>query len=494
MKVDFVARDAAHSSGGTAIAFCFEGGDVLVDQPDLAGVEPARLTDLMKRNGFTGETGKHLDVCGLADLRADRLIIVGLGARDALGALAVEDAAGRAWAAMSRRAAGVVEIWAGGLSPEQAAHAALGFRLASYVFDKYKLVKNVDSPTVLRVITRDPDAAAVRFGPLAALAEGIALARDLTNEPGNMLFPDSFAERVKALEADGLAISILGESDMAELGMGALLGVGQGSRRESRLVICEWRGSPQKDAPPLVLVGKGVTFDAGGLSIKTNSGMRHMKCDMGGAAAVIGTMLTLAGRKARANVVGVIGLVENMPDGNAQRPGDVVTSMSGQTIEIVNTDAEGRLVLADVLWYAQRQFAPRAMIDLATLTGNVSYALGDDYAALMGNDDAVAQQVLDSAEAEGELMWRLPLVAAYDKLHDTPVADMKNVAGENFEAGAITAALFLQRFVNKVPWVHLDIDSVVWRTREDRPTLPKGATGYGVRCLNRLVADHFEHR
>ncbi len=349
------------------------------------------------------------------------------------------------------------------------------------------------APALLRIVAGDTRAAALAHEPLAAVAAGVRFARDLMSEPPNILYPASFAERLRVLEEQGVEVTILDEAEMAELGMGLLLAVGQGSARESKLAICRWRGAADRDAPPLVLVGKGVTFDSGGLSIKPAKDMEQMKQDMGGAAAVAGALLALATRKAAANVVGVLGLVENMPDGKAYRPGDILTSMSGQTVEIINTDAEGRLVLADALWFAQAEFRPRAMIDLATLTGHASYALGNDYAALLSNDDGLSGRLVAAGEGEGEPMWRLPLVPAYDKLHDTPDADMKNVGGHP-EAGAITAALFLQRFVNGVPWAHIDIASVAWRSREDRPTLPKGATGYGVRTLNRLVADHFEDR
>lgn len=491
MKVEFVGRGAEPVRSGAAIVFSFEGADLAIDPIDLGGAGIEALKAVMSRNGFVGAENKHLSVLGMEGLHADRLLIVGLGARKKLTALAAENGAARACQAISGNEIASIDIWTGCLTAEQSAHAALGVLLATYKFNKYHTVKKVTAPAILRVVTGDPDGAASCFEPLSALAEGICLARDLTSEPSNILFPASFAERVRALEARGVAVTVLGEKDMGELGMGALLGVGQGSKRESQLVICEWRGAADSGAAPVLLVGKGVTFDSGGLSIKPAKAMEDMKYDMGGAAAVVGTILALATRKARANVIGVLGLVENMPDGNAQRPGDVVTSLSGQTIEIINTDAEGRLVLADALWYAQREFKPCATIDLATLTGNVSYALGDDYAALLANDDALADDIIKAADGEGEPMWRLPLVAAYDKLHDTPAADMKNVGG-HFEAGTITAALFLQRFVNKTPWAHVDIASVVWRTREDQPTLPKGATGYGVRFLNRLIADRYE--
>ena len=272
--------------------------------------------------------------------------------------------------------------------------------------------------------------------------------------------------------------------------MGSLLGVGQGSRRESQLVVIQWKGATDPKAQPVAFVGKGVTFDTGGISLKPADGMEDMKWDMGGAAAVSGLMHALAGRKAKVNAVGILGLVENMPDGNAQRPGDIVTSMSGQTIEVINTDAEGRLVLADALWYCQDRFKPKFMVDLATLTGAIIIALGNDYAGLFSNNDELADNLLAASQASGEPLWRLPIPPAYEKQIDSMAADMKNVGGR--PAGSITAALFLQRFVNKLPWAHLDIASTAWKKPSAVPTIPDGATGYGVRLLNQLVADNYE--
>ena len=299
-----------------------------------------------------------------------------------------------------------------------------------------------------------------------------------------------FAARVKALEPLGLTVEVLGEAEMETLGMGSLLGVGQGSRRESQLVVIQWKGATDPKAQPVAFVGKGVTFDTGGISLKPADGMEDMKWDMGGAAAVSGLMHALAGRKAKVNAVGILGLVENMPDGNAQRPGDIVTSMSGQTIEVINTDAEGRLVLADALWYCQDRFKPKFMVDLATLTGAIIIALGNDYAGLFSNNDELADNLLAASQASGEPLWRLPIPPAYEKQIDSMAADMKNVGGR--PAGSITAALFLQRFVNKLPWAHLDIASTAWKKPSAVPTIPDGATGYGVRLLNQLVADNYE--
>jgi leucyl aminopeptidase len=297
------------------------------------------------------------------------------------------------------------------------------------------------------------------------------------------------AKRCEALARLGLKVQVLGPREMKKLGFGALLGVAQGSGHEPRMVVMHWNGAPASKAAPLCFIGKGVTFDTGGISLKPAAGMEDMKWDMGGAGAVIGLMAALAGRKAKANVVGLVGLVENMPDGNAQRPGDVVTTYSGQTVEVINTDAEGRLVLADVMWYAQEKFRPRFMIDLATLTGAMVIALGHEMAGFFANDDDLAQKLSKAGEATGEGVWRMPLGDAYDKQIKSDIADMKNVGGR--PGGAVTAAQFLQRFVNGVPWAHLDIAGMAW-TGKDGAVTPKGATAFGVRLLDRLVADNYE--
>jgi leucyl aminopeptidase len=324
----------------------------------------------------------------------------------------------------------------------------------------------------------------------SALADGVIFTRDLVSEPANVLYPAEFARRVKGLESLGLEVEILGEAEMEKLGMGSLLGVGQGSRRESQLAVIQWKGAADPTAQPIAFVGKGVTFDTGGISIKPADGMEDMKWDMGGAGAVAGLMHALAGRKAKVNAVGILGLVENMPDGNAQRPGDVVKTMSGQTIEVINTDAEGRLVLADALWYCQDRFKPKFMVDLATLTGAIIIALGKDYAGLFSNNDILSGHLDAAGKAENETLWRLPMPSAYEKQFDSSIADMSNVGGR--PGGSITAALILQKFVNGTPWAHLDIAGVAWRKPSHMPTVPDGASGFGVRLLNRMVADAYE--
>ncbi|MEL0253779.1 MAG: leucyl aminopeptidase, partial [Novosphingobium sp.] len=334
-----------------------------------------------------------------------------------------------------------------------------------------------------------PEGTAAAWEIESALAEGIEFTRELVAEPANIIYPESFVERAKArLEGTGVEILVLGLKEMTDLGMGALLGVAQGSVREPRLLAMRWKGAEADK--PTAFVGKGVTFDTGGISIKPAAGMEDMKWDMGGAGAVAGTMLALAKRKAKADVIGVCGLVENMPDGNAQRPGDVVTSMSGQTVEVINTDAEGRLVLCDALTWVQKEYGPKTIVDLATLTGAMIISLGHEYGGLFANDDDLAAKLDAAGKATGDKLWRFPLGPSYDKLIDSPIADMKNV-GPRY-GGSITAAQFLQRYIDKgVAWAHLDIAGMVWADKPGQ-TWDKGATGFGVRVLDRYVRDVLE--
>jgi len=361
-----------------------------------------------------------------------------------------------------------------------------GLVLRAYTFNKHKSKPEAQAAATT-VMVSDPAKVDANFAPLAAVAGGVHFTRDLVNEPANILTTTEFAARLVDLKKLGVKVEVLEEPALEKLGMGSLLCVGQGSVSPSKVVVMQWQGGG--DEAPFALVGKGVVFDTGGISLKPAAGMEDMTMDMGGAAVVSGVMQALASRKAAANVVGVVGLVENMPDGEATRPGDVVTSMKGDTIEVINTDAEGRLVLADVLWYTQVRFAPRGMINLATLTGAILVALGHENAGVFSNDDGLCAAFLKAAEAEGEGAWRMPLGKAYDKLIDTPMADMKNTGGRM--AGSVTAAQFLQRFVKpETPWIHLDIAGVASPGPTDMA--PKGATGWGVQALNRLVRDNFE--
>ena len=453
---------------------------------------------------FTGKAKTTIELLAPPKLDCSRLILVGAGKPDELkdsdwiniGGQALVQLAGRKGEAASL-VAEVAGVTGAKAAAEIAADLALGALLRSYRFRKYltKQAANGDgegAPSTLARLTihcADPAAAESAFERRRALANGIFLARDLVNEPANVLGPVEFAERAAALSRAGLEVEVLDVDAMQALKMAALLGVGQGSVRPSRLVVMQWHGAKSKRARPLCFVGKGVVFDTGGISIKPAAGMEDMKGDMGGAACVTGLMLALAERKAPVHAVGLIGLVENMPSGNAQRPGDIVTSMSGQTIEVLNTDAEGRLVLADVLWYAQERFKPRFIVDLATLTGAIMVALGKEYAGLFSNDDKLAADLFEAGEATGEKVWRMPLAKAYDKLIDSKNADMKNIGGRF--GGAITAAQFIQRFIRSTPWAHLDVAGVAMDS--NRNDISQGwASGWGVRLLDRLVADKYE--
>ena len=428
-----------------------------------------------------------------------RIVAVGLGKAADLTPEAAEAAGGATLALINAEREAVVAAEA--LSAPLAAAFAMGLLLRSYRFDRYRTTeKEEDKPKLERVAlaTDAAPAAKAAWAPLRAVAEGVFTARDLVSEPPNILHPEALAERCQSLEKLGVVVEVLEPKELRKLGFGALLGVAQGSAREARVVVMQWLGASggkgkKPTQQPVAFIGKGVTFDTGGISIKPAAGMEDMKWDMAGAGAVIGLMASLAGRRAKLDVVGIVGLVENMPSGSAQRPGDVVTTLSGQTVEVINTDAEGRLVLADVLWYCQERFEPKFMIDLATLTGAIIVALGHEHAGLFSNDDTLAQQIMAAGKSVGEACWRMPLGEAYDKQIKSEIADMKNVGGR--PGGAVSAAQFIQRFVNTkggpMPWAHLDIAGTAWSTK-DLPTTPKGATAFGVRLLDRLVAEHYE--
>jgi leucyl aminopeptidase len=449
-----------------------------------------------KASNFRGAQRTALDILAPAGLDASRLVVVGVAPGKDNAALDFVMLGGFVFGKVTgaQKVDIAFEAPIGTWDGAAAADFALGLRLRAYRFDKYKTRKkepeeeNPQAPEFV-IGSGHPAAARAASHERFAVAEGVELARNLVNEPPNVLFPAEFADRVKALDKLGVEVSVLDEKAMGKLGMNALLGVGRGSSRDSRLVTMRWNGARSKRAKPIVIVGKGVCFDSGGVSIKPSSGMEDMKGDMGGAACVVGLLETLAMRKAKANVVGVIGLVENMPDGDAMRPGDILTSMSGQTIEIINTDAEGRLVLADALWYAQETFSPRAIIDLATLTGAIMVALGQELAGLFSNNDELARRLIAAGEATGEKVWRMPLGQAYDKLIDSKFADMKNTGGRH--GGSITAAQFLQRFIKDTPWAHLDVAGTAMGSPSSDIN-PSWGSGWGVRLLNRLIADSYE--
>jgi leucyl aminopeptidase len=493
MKIEFVAPGAPAAPSGAAAVLVFEGAALSGPAAALDQASGGALNRAINATGFTGAKGRTLDIVAPPGLDLARVLLVGAGPREGFDAQAAETAAAEAYQALKTSGAKTLTLGLDDLPAAFAARAAMGVRLASYRFDRYRTKEKPEKkPSIeaVRISVGEVAAAQAADQPTKAVADAVTFARDLVSEPANVLYPAEFARRVKALEPMGLTVEVLGKAEMAELGMGSLLGVGQGSARESQLAVIQWKGAADPNAQPIAFVGKGVCFDTGGISLKPADGMEDMKWDMGGAAAVAGLMHALAARKAKVNVVGVLGLVENMPDGNAQRPGDIVTSMSGQTIEVINTDAEGRLVLADALWYCQDRFKPKFMVDLATLTGAIGIALGVDYAGLFSNNDELADKLLAASKASGDALWRLPLPAAYEKQIESAAADVKNVGGR--PAGSITAALFIQRFVNGLPWAHLDIASTAWKKPSSVATIPEGATGFGVRLLNQLVADHYE--
>ena len=447
--------------------------------------------------GFKGKMGSALDILQPSGLTVSRLVVLGVGKP---GDLKPRDFVRLGGIAGGKLAAGngqtviFTELADREVTAEEAADIALGLRLRSYKFDRYKTKRkegeeNGAARGKVTLAVADATAARKTWRTREAIADGVVLARDLVNEPSNELYPETFAQRASELKNVGVTVEVLDERALRKLKMNALLGVAQGSRRAPRVVVMRWNGGKRGEAP-LAFIGKGVTFDTGGISIKPAAGMEDMKGDMAGAACVTGLMHALAARKARVNAVGVIGLVENMPDGNAQRPGDIVTSMSGQTIEIINTDAEGRLVLGDVLWYAKERFKPQFMINLATLTGAIIIALGHEHAGLFSNDDELAARLHAVGEATGERVWRMPLAPEYDKMIDSKFADMKNTGGR--AGGSITAAQFLQRFVaDNTPWAHLDIAGTGMGSPQTDINKSWGS-GFGVRLLDRLVADHYE--
>ena len=493
VKVGFVPFSGAPR--GILVAFC----DDALKFGRATGKVLAPAAAMIKRtaaaNQFKGKNRSTLDFLAPEGLKASRLIIVGAGK---LSALKDNDFLRLGGAAAGKLRPGnaavtiIAELPTGAMKPEQAAAVASGVRLRAYRFDRYKTKKKDGEDAALNaeisLAVGDVAAAKKAFASDDHIVDGVLVARDLVNEPPNVLFPVEFARRASQLRKLGVDVEVLDVKAMKKLGMGALLGVAQGSTQPGRTVIMRWNGGKKGDQP-IAFVGKGVCFDTGGISIKPAGSMEDMKGDMGGAACVVGLMHALAARKAKANVVGAIGVVENMPDGNAQRPGDIVTSMSGQTIEIINTDAEGRLVLADVLWYVAQKFKPKFMIDLATLTGAIMVALGAEYAGLFSNNDQLAERLTTVGQATGERVWRMPLGPEYDKQIDSQFADMKNTGTRN--GGSITAAQFLQRFVDDTPWAHLDIAGMAMGGPKTEINRSWGS-GYGVRLLERLVAEYYE--
>ena len=502
MDIDFAAASLPNS--GALVLFAdTEGGLGGGTRAAADAATGGAITRAIEAAEFKGKAAATLTLHG-PGAGLSRIVVVGLGEPAKLTPRGVEEAAGTAISHLARDEK--VSIAADGLAPTHAAHAALGAALRAWRFDRYRTTLTAeDKPRLaaIQVLTSDVEAARSAWTPLAAIRDGVFFARELVTEPPNVLNPAEMAERCRAtLTPLGVEVEVMGPAELQALGFGALLAVAMGSANEARMVVMRWNGAGQPgakpargkrkaDAPsgPVAFIGKGVTFDSGGISIKPAGGMEDMKWDMAGAGAVIGAMAAIAGRRARADVVGVVGLVENMPSGTAQRPGDVVTTASGKTVEIINTDAEGRMVLADVLHYAADRFKPRLMVDLATLTGAMIVALGHEHGGMFASDDALAAHLTEAGAETGEKLWRLPLGEAYDKQLKSDIADMKHVTGR--PGSAITAACFLQRFSHGLPWAHLDVAGMVWSSK-DAPCVPKGATAYGVRLLDRLVALHHE--
>jgi leucyl aminopeptidase len=467
----------------------------VVDQEALPSSLEAVVAEGAKASRFAGKAGQLHEGFVSRDGAVVRVALAGAGepgSKDRSSALERAGAAITAKYLASGEAALTIDFTGTRLSGSDVAAVLLGARLRGWRYDIYRTKLSDDQKASLATIkvAGAPAGTEAAWAIESALADGVEFTRELVTEPANIIYPESFVERAKArLAGTGISVRVLDEKEMAALGMGALLGVAQGSVRPARLLVMEWNGGNAGERPT-AFVGKGVTFDTGGISIKPAGGMEDMKWDMGGAGAVTGAMLALAGRKAKANVVGVCGLVENMPDGNAQRPGDVVTTMSGQTVEVINTDAEGRLVLCDAITWTQSEFKPAAVIDLATLTGAIIISLGNEHAGIFCNDEALASKLLASGNTSGDKLWRMPIGPAYDKLIDSPIADMKNVGPR--EGGSISAAQFIQRYVDKgTPWAHLDIAGMVWASKPGQ-TWDKGATGFGVRIIDQFVRDHLE--
>ena len=481
MRVRFSKPEVVR--GESVVLLLSEGGDLEGYACVLDRKSKGFLSRALGAASFKGESESVVEILSPSGLSARRVLVFGLGR--GMETLDYEHLGGRIVRRLGEAGETSAVVCCDALGVEHTVRLALGAQLGAYDFDTYKTKKvKKKRLTALTVQTKDLGVVRRHFKPLSAVSEGVFWARDLVNEPANVLFPGEFVRRARSLESLGVKVRVLNEVQMKKLGMNALLGVGQGSVRESKLLVMEWRGV--RGVRPAVFVGKGVCFDTGGISLKPSGKMGDMKGDMAGAACVAGLMRTLARRQARAHVVGIAALVENMPDAGAQRPGDIVRSMSGQTIEVLNTDAEGRLVLADALWYAQKLYKPACLVDVATLTGAILVALGQEYAGLFSTSDKLVRALREAGELTGERVWRLPMGRAYDKMIDSKVADMQNIGG-NGKAGSITAAQFLCRFVKKgVPWAHVDIAGVGISSVKT-PINPSWGSGFGVRLFNALV-------
>jgi leucyl aminopeptidase len=491
---------------GVIVVFAEEGAKLTPSAQDLDKKSKGLLSRAIEITGFKGKKEQTADLLAPQGLKFPRIVLQGLGKASSYEPEDWLNLGGIVRGLLSGKegptAHVFLETFEGDVAPADVANFALGTLLRGYKFKKYKTKARKKSAssdesnekTLKKIVVHSADlkAATQAFAANRAIADGVTLARDLVNEPANVLGPAEFAARAKELSKAGVQVEVLGPKALEKLGMNALLAVGQGSDRPSHVAVMQWKGAGARGGDPIAFVGKGVTFDTGGISLKPAAGMEEMKGDMAGAACVVGLMQALAERKAKVNAVGIIGLVENMPSGHAQRPGDVVTSMSGQTIEVLNTDAEGRMVLADCLWYAQDRFKPKALINLATLTGAVMVALGKEHAGLFTNNEELAGRLLDAGKVTGERLWRLPLGPKYDKMIDSKVADVKNTGGK--WGGSISAAQFLQRFIKEgTAWAHLDIAGTGLASPDSEINRSWGS-GFGVRLLDRLVSEHYEQR
>jgi leucyl aminopeptidase len=502
--LSFASKNAP--ADGVVVVLAEEGPKLTPTAAALDKKSKGLLSKAAEITGFKGKKESVVDLLAPQGLKFPRLVMAGTDKPAAFGLEDWLNLGGSVRGFLSGKESANAHIYLettdGSVAPADVASFALGAMLRDYKFKKYKskrpkkkgAAEETNDRALKKIVIHcaDPKAASLAFASGRAVVDGVTLARDLVNEPANVLGPAEFATRTKALSKFGVQVEVLGVNALKRLRMNALLAVGQGSDRPSHVVVMQWRGAGARGGDPIVFVGKGVTFDTGGISLKPAAGMEEMKGDMAGAACVVGLMQTLAERKAKVNVVGIVGLVENMPSGRAQRPGDVVTAMSGQTIEVLNTDAEGRMVLADCLWYAQERFKPKALINLATLTGAVMVALGKEHAGLFSNNDELTDALIAAGKVTGEKLWRLPLGPKYDKMIDSKVADIKNTGGK--WGGSISAAQFLQRFVKeKTPWAHLDIAGTALASPESEINRSWGS-GFGVRLLDRLVSDCYERR
>jgi len=496
MKISFA--EPKLPANGFVVVLMGGDGELSSSGKTLDKATKGALSRAVDARSFVGKKGETLTLYAPAGREKLNIVLVGVGAAKDLDTLRAQEIGAAIYKSLSSLGADSAAVFAEAprgaktKTVDLASAMAFGARLRDYSYDKYITYADAKArlvgPTRLQLMVKGSAAARKQFKELDHIADGVDFARDLVSEPSNVKTPKWMAAQCRKLAKLGVKVEVLGEAQMKKLGMNALVAVGQGSVQESQMVIMRWNGGA-KDAKTVSLIGKGVTFDTGGISIKPAGGMEDMIWDMGGAGTVIGAMHAIAARKAKANVIGVVGLVENMPDGNAQRPGDIVTSMSGQTIEVINTDAEGRLVLADAMWYTQKRFKPDVMIDFATLTGAIMVALGREYSGLYANDDALADKIIAAGKTVGEKIWHMPLDDAFDKQINTPRADMKNV-GPRW-GGSITAAQFLQRFTNDVPWAHMDIAGVAWSDKE-LPLMSKGASGFAVRAMDQFVRDNYE--